>query len=63
MPKLRITGDAGEITAAPGAVLSDVLRQAGYAPDSPCGGQGSCGKCKVLADFFKRNFLRKNADA
>ena len=50
MPKLRITGDAGEITAAPGAVLSDVLRQAGYAPDSPCGGQGSCGKCKVLAD-------------
>ncbi|MEL7609786.1 MAG: ASKHA domain-containing protein [Bacillota bacterium] len=29
--------------------LSDVLLEHGFAPDMPCGGQGRCGKCKVVA--------------
>lgn len=28
-------------------ILLDVLRENGLAPESPCGGQGTCGKCKV----------------
>lgn len=27
-----------------------VLRDAGIAPDAPCGGNGTCGKCTVLVD-------------
>lgn len=30
--------------------LLEVLRQAGFIPDAPCGGRGTCGKCKVLVD-------------
>lgn len=29
--------------------LSDVLLEHGFAPDMPCGGEGRCGKCKVVA--------------
>lgn len=31
-----------------GQTVLDVLRAAGFYPDAPCGGHGSCGKCKVL---------------
>ena len=30
-----------------GAVLLDILRTAGYELYTPCGGQGTCGKCRV----------------
>lgn len=33
-----------------GTNLLQALRVAGLAPDAPCGGQGSCGKCRVVAD-------------
>lgn len=36
--------------AVDGANLLDVLRQEGLAPEAPCGGQGSCGKCGVSVD-------------
>ena len=39
-----------KIHAVPGSNLLSVLRQAGCMPDAPCGGHGTCGKCKVLAD-------------
>ncbi len=29
--------------------VSRLLEQAGLHPDRPCGGQGRCGKCRVLA--------------
>lgn len=35
---------------ADGGDLLTLLRQAGLAPDAPCGGNGTCGKCKVLVD-------------
>ena len=38
------------IRSQPGAVLLDALRKAGFLVDAPCGGQGTCGKCKVTVD-------------
>ena len=35
------------LTAPDGANLLEVLRSAGFAPDAPCGGNGTCGKCLV----------------
>lgn len=39
-----------EIAAPSGARLLDVLRSAGIVPDAPCGGNGTCGKCRVNVD-------------
>lgn len=50
MPKIRIAGQKVEIQADPGTVLLHALREAGLAQDAPCGGRGTCGKCKVYAD-------------
>ncbi len=36
------------LSAAPGAGLLDILRENDLAPESPCGGQGTCGKCRVM---------------
>ena len=33
-----------------GTNLLDALRCAGPAPDAPCGGNGTCGKCKVIVN-------------
>lgn len=33
-----------------GANLLRILRSAGLAPEAPCGGRGTCGKCTVLID-------------
>lgn len=38
------------LTARRGENLLSLLRRAGLAPDAPCGGSGSCGKCRVLVD-------------
>ena len=35
------------ISAKPGTPLRDVAAEAGIGLDYPCGGQGSCGKCRV----------------
>ncbi len=35
------------ISAIPGTPLRDVAAEAGIGLDYPCGGQGSCGKCRV----------------
>lgn len=42
---------SGERFAAPaGQSLLEALRQHGFPLDAPCGGKGTCGKCRVLAD-------------
>ena len=48
----RITVHPGGrvITARSGENLLDCLRRADLAPQAPCGGSGTCGKCKVLVD-------------
>lgn len=38
------------LSAAPGETLLSALRRGGLAPDAPCGGNGKCGKCRVLAE-------------
>lgn len=38
------------IRAKHNAVLLDVLRAHQLAPETPCGGHGTCGKCRVIAD-------------
>ena len=35
--------------AEAGTCLADILRDSGDAPAMPCGGNGKCGKCRVLA--------------
>ncbi len=46
---LQIINEAGnsEIRCRKGSSLLEVLVQNGFHPDSPCGGTGRCGKCKV----------------
>ena len=33
-----------------GMTLLDALRQAGFSVDAPCGGRGTCGKCRIMVD-------------
>lgn len=47
MPEIRIEPSGTRVHAEPGDNLLDVLRAAGCAPPSPCGGSGTCGKCRV----------------
>lgn len=46
----QVKADDAVLTAQPGEMLLDCLRRAGLAPDAPCGGHGTCGKCTVLVD-------------
>ena len=48
--KLYITNENMMLEAPAGANLLEVLRTAGFGPDAPCGGKGTCGKCKVLVN-------------
>jgi len=41
------------VEAEPGQTILDAARAAGVAIDSACGGQGSCGRCKVLVALGK----------
>lgn len=45
--QITILPQKQNIAAGPGENLLDVLRAAGLAPDAPCGGAGTCGKCSV----------------
>ncbi|MCQ2420522.1 MAG: 2Fe-2S iron-sulfur cluster-binding protein, partial [Clostridia bacterium] len=38
------------LSADEGTVLLHILRDAGFHPDAPCGGRGTCGKCTVMVD-------------
>ena len=50
MPAVSIPSKKLKITAAPGANLLDVLTHSGIYPDAVCGGNGTCGKCRVFVD-------------
>ncbi|MBQ3503922.1 MAG: DUF4445 domain-containing protein [Oscillospiraceae bacterium] len=47
MPKLHILPGNIVLEARVGSNLQEVLREAGIYLDAPCGGKGTCGKCKV----------------
>ena len=50
MPTVYIPAQKREIPVAAGVNLLDALKQHGIYPDAPCGGNGKCGKCRVIAD-------------
>lgn len=50
MPTIYLPAQKRTIAAETGAGLMEVLKRNGIYPDAPCGGNGTCGKCKVLAD-------------
>ena len=47
---ITIQPEEMNIPVCAGENLLSALRNAGFAPDAPCGGNGKCGKCKVLLD-------------
>ena len=50
MHKITVLPQNRILDAPDGASLLSVLRNVGLAPDAPCGGEGKCGKCRVLVN-------------
>ena len=50
MPLVYLPGENRTISVPAGTNLMDALRDAGIYLDAPCGGNGKCGKCRVMAD-------------
>lgn len=48
--KITVLPQRKDIMVSAGTNLLKALRDAGLAPDAPCGGSGKCGKCKVVLD-------------
>ena len=44
------SGGTKTLEALPGESLLDLLRRGGFPVSAPCGGNGTCGKCKVRLD-------------
>lgn len=47
---ITVLPEGHKIPAKTGDILLHVLRSHDLAPDAPCGGAGSCGKCTVIVD-------------
>lgn len=47
---ITIANTGARFAAPAGETLLKVLQKKGLAPDAPCGGHGTCGKCRVLVD-------------
>lgn len=50
MPIITLPGQNRNISVPAGTKLLDALRENSIYLDAPCGGNGTCGKCKVLVD-------------
>lgn len=50
MYRITVLPENRTVFAQPGQNLMDILRKAGLSPDAPCGGHGTCGKCRVTAN-------------
>lgn len=48
--KYRVQVQGRELLAEQGENLLEMLRRENIAPEAPCGGNGKCGKCKVIVD-------------
>lgn len=60
--QITVMPEKQNIEASEGESLLAVLRDAGYFPDAPCGGNGTCGKCKVLVDGREALACRTTVD-
>ena len=38
------------VSVEAGRTIMEAMIEAGLAPDAPCGGKGTCGKCRVIID-------------
>ena len=50
MPKLHMDPQNIDCTVSQGTNLMTALQDSHVFLDAPCGGNGKCGKCKVLVD-------------
>lgn len=55
--------DQKELKVLSGTNLLVALRDAGLAPEAPCGGHGTCGKCQVLVDGEEKLACQVMVDA
>lgn len=53
--------DQCSVTVSPHTTLLEAAIQAGLKPDAPCGGRGTCGKCKVRILEGRENLLLQGA--
>ncbi len=51
---ITILPEGRQLSAASDENLLELLRRKNLAPHAPCGGKGTCGKCKVLVDGVER---------
>lgn len=61
--KIRVPQADRILEAEEGASLFETLRANGLTPESPCGGKGSCGKCKVTVNGEERLACRTRVDS
>ena len=50
MHKIRFEPAGKTVTVATGVLLSEAAHQSGLELNMPCGGQGRCGRCAVIAE-------------
>ena len=50
MPKITFQPDNQSIEVPDGTTVLEAELKSGLSPDSPCGGHGKCGKCRVFID-------------
>lgn len=53
---LEYNSNTKKMQAEPGQILLDILRQNGLSISAPCGGNGTCGKCRVTLETDQNTF-------
>ena len=60
--RITVMPQKRNIEVVSGENLRQILLREGLAADAPCGGNGSCGKCKVLIDGCEALACRTTVD-
>ena len=62
MYRVSVSPENVHMEVPAGMTLLDALRQAGFSVDAPCGGRGTCGKCRVTVDGVERLACQTKVD-
>ena len=62
MYRVSVSPENVHMEVPAGMTLLDALRQAGFSVDAPCGGRGTCGKCRVTMDGVERLACQTKVD-
>ena len=62
MYRVSVSPENVHIEVPAGMTLLDALRQAGFSVDAPCGGRGTCGKCRVTVDGVEKLACQTKVD-